>query len=225
MDQPLTEGDAERYASLNMYRLLFQVLLFFSIACSVVYTISLILLGDDLLNAAPQPEALVSDWRQWIFVVPVIGQMIILYSQFAFTMNRRSCMSPMYWVVFVLYIVIYTAAFVYLFYFWLAKCRGVTDLVATPVLSYCSTGTEVRWQFMLTFWMMLIQWVLLIVIAIVLNMIFNIVKRIKFSLADQPVVPNQPLNSVDSRNQIGRGMREYDPLAATVYAELVDRRK
>ena len=73
--------------------------------------------------------------------------------------------------------------------------------------------------------MMLIQWVLLIVIAIVLNMIFNIVKRIKFSLADQPVVPNQPLNSVDSRNQIGRGMREYDPVAAIVYAELIDRRK
>lgn len=218
MNEPLTAGQAERYGSLSTYRLLFQVILFFLSATSVIYTISLIPLGDDLLNAAPQPEALVSDWRQWLFVVPVIGQMIILYSQFAFSMNRRDCTSPMYWVVFVLYIIIYTAAFVYLFYLWLAKCRGATDLVATPFLSYCSTGAEVRWQFKLTFWTMFVQWALLIVCSIVLNMIFNVVKKLKVELNYQVVARDEPLNTVDFKNQLGHSKHTFTPVTATIYS-------
>jgi len=219
---PHTADITELYGSLNLYRLIFQVILFFLIASSVVYTISLFPLGDDLLNAAPLPEALVSDWKQWLFVVPIVAQMIILYSQFAFSMNRKSCMSPMYWVVFVIYILIYTASFVYLFYLWLADCRGATDLVTDPFLGYCSTGAEVRWQFMFTFWTMFVQWALLILCAIVLNMIFNIAKRIKPAL-DRETVKNEPLNTVLPGQQLGRRYHD-DVVSTTVYTELLKRK-
>jgi hypothetical protein len=218
---PHTADITELYGSLDADRLIFQVILFFSIASSVVYSSSLFFLRDDFLNAAPLPKAMVSDWKEWIFVVPIISPMIIAYSQYAFSMNRKSCMRPMYWVVFVIYILIYTASFVYLFYLWLADCRGATDLVADPFLGYCSTGAEVRWQFMFTFWTMFAIWVLLILCTIPLDMIFNIAKRIKPAL-DRETVKNEPLNTVLTGQQLGR--RYHDEVSTIVYTELLKRK-
>lgn len=65
---------------------------------------------------------------------------------------------------------------------------------------------------------MFVQWALLIVCSIVLNMIFNVVKRLKVELNYQVVAPDEPLNTVDFKNQLGHSKHTFTPLTATIYS-------
>ena len=152
---------------------------------------------------------------------PALTAGIILYIQFAFTLNRRSCMSPLFWIVFVIFILLLTGDFVYLFYLWLAECKGVVDLVTAPDRGYCSTGTEVRWQFHFTFWTIGAMWALSILTAWLIQMIFDMAKRIK-GYTNEPVTPGEStINTVATDDQIGASVSRAEHYADLFTMELL----
>lgn len=209
-DKPRTKQLQELYGSFDTFRLIFQILLALLVGAYVAYVFSIFTLNDDSLNAQPLPEALTT-LLCWAFAFAGTAALFILYMQFAFSLNRRSCMGPMYWIFFVIYIIVLVADVVYLIYEWLANCTGAVDLVMDPQLGYCSTGTEVRWQFHFSLWLIVAMMALFIANSFVLNKLFMLAKRIK-PYIDGPVVPGEPVaNTVRSSEQLGKPLLPKNP--------------
>jgi hypothetical protein len=225
-DTGKTQGVSDLYDTMRTYRMIFQLFLFFLLASSVIYTFSIFTLLDDRLNASPQPEALMG-FTQWVFAFPVFTQLIVLYIQFAFSLNRRSCMSPMFWTVFTVFILALAADVGYIMYLWFAKCKGVVDLIASPELGYCSDGAAVRWQFMFTLWSLVAMLVTLVLTAIILGKIFGQAKTIvNDALALEPVEAGRPpTNTVLRDDQIGAPLLTHEHAADLFVLELLGKHK
>lgn len=224
-DDVLTEGGKEEYATIRTFRMLFQLSLFFLTASFLVYGFSIFPLLDDRTNTFPQPQALMG-FTQWLYAFPMTAVLIILYTQFAFTLNRRSCMSPMYWIVLVLYILVLLADLVYIMVLWFTKCKGAVDLAAHPELGYCSDGTAVRWQFHFTLWSLVAMAVFLILTAFLLQKIFSAAKEINKLLRTRKATPGVPAqSSVLENEQVGASLLPHQRFADLFVLELLSNQK